>query len=421
MKTWLTYLAAAAMGLAFELTFRDSLFFVSSMNFMADVVMKLGAFIVFPLAFFTMAAGTASLSRRRGRTSFVWLSTIFWAILTSLVLSVCAALVFRIIPTVFPATSTTPSASNQYSALTSGLYSSTAARLVSANPLSVNAFFNFIKSSDCLLPVIFIALIFGYAVRPTTEVIRPAYITLNSISETMFRLARLVARFLWIGLFFLSGAWFYSIFKDGSVHYSWRFLILCIILALVVLFGAIPLIYSLATGFKRNPYKQIARLIPASVAAFFSVNYLFSQSALYTDCRTNLGIHKNIVSTTLPLHSVLTKGGSALVSTMCTCSLIFGITGSLPTVLQTVTVAFACTLVSFVSCLHAGYEVLFTVSFALGLLDLNLSGTEFSVIGLLPLLNGLALMIDVMLAGLGTSFTACHLKSDCDIVGEDTV
>ena len=421
MKTWLTYLAAAAMGLAFELTFRDSLFFVSSMNFMADVVMKLGAFIVFPLAFFTMAAGTASLSRRRGRTSFVWLSTIFWAILTSLVLSVCAALVFRIIPSVFPATSTTPSASNQYSALTSGLYSSTAARLVSANPLSVNAFFNFIKSSDCLLPVIFIALIFGYAVRPTTEVIRPAYITLNSISETMFRLARLVARFLWIGLFFLSGAWFYSIFKDGSVHYSWRFLLLCIILALVVLFGAIPLIYSLATGFKRNPYKQIARLIPASVAAFFSVNYLFSQSALYTDCRTNLGIHKNIVSTTLPLHSVLTKGGSALVSTMCTCSLIFGITGSLPTVLQTVTVAFACTLVSFVSCLHAGYEVLFTVSFALGLLDLNLSGTEFSLIGLLPLLNGLALMIDVMLAGLGTSFTACHLKSDCDIVVEDTV
>jgi len=48
MKTWLTYLAAAAMGLAFELTFRDSLFFVSSMNFMADIVMKLGAFIVFP-------------------------------------------------------------------------------------------------------------------------------------------------------------------------------------------------------------------------------------------------------------------------------------------------------------------------------------------------------------------------------------
>lgn len=421
MKTWLTYLAAAAMGLAFELTFRDSLFFVSSMNFMADVVMKLGAFIVFPLAFITMASGTASLSRRRGRTSFVWLSTLFWALLTSLVLSLCAALVFRFLPAAFPATSTTPAAADQYNSLYSSLYSMTASKLVSANPLSFNAFLNFVKSGDCLIPVILLALVFGYALRPTTQVIRPAYITLNSISEAMFRLARLVARFLWIGIFFLSGSWFYSIFKDGSVHYSSRFLILCIIVALVVLLGAIPLIFSVATGFKRNPYKQISRLISVAVASFFSVNYLFSQSTLYTDCRTNLGIQKNIVSTALPLHSVLTKGGSALVSTVCTCSLIYAINGSLPTLLQTVTVAFACTLVSFICCIHAGYEVLFCVTFALGLLDLNLSGKEFSLIGLLPLINGIALMIDTMLAGLGTSFTACHLKSDCDIVGKDTV
>ena len=421
MKTWLTYLAAAAMGLAFELTFRDSLFFVSSMNFMADVVMKLGAFIVFPLAFFTMASGTASLSRRRGRTSFVWLSTLFWALLTSLVLSLCAALVFRFLPEAFPETSTTPAAADQYNSLYSSLYSMTASKLVSANPLSFNAFLNFVKSGDCLIPVILLSLVFGYALRPTTQVIRPAYITLNSISEAMFRLARLVARFLWIGIFFLSGSWFYSIFKDGSVHYSSRFLILCIVVALVVLLGAIPLIFSVATGFKRNPYKQISRLISAAVASFFSVNYLFSQSTLYTDCRTNLGIQKNIVSAALPLHSVLTKGGSALVSTVCTCSLIYAINGSLPTLLQTVTVAFACTLVSFICCIHAGYEVLFCVTFALGLLDLNLSGKEFSLIGLLPLINGIALMIDTMLAGLGTSFTACHLKSDCDIVGKDTV
>jgi len=421
MKTWLTYLAAAAMGLAFELTFRDSLFFVSSMNFMADIVMKLGAFIVFPLAFFTMASGTASLSRRRGRTAFVWMSTLFWAILTSLVLSICAALIFRIIPTAFPATSTTPASSDQYNTLYSGLYSSTAAKLVSANPLSFNAFLNFVKSGDCLIPVILLALIFGYAFRPTTQVIRPAYITLNSISEAMFRLARLVARFLWLGIFFLSGSWFYSIFRDGSVHYSWSFLSLCIIVALVALFVVVPLIFSLATGFRRSPYKQLSRLLSAAIASFFSVNYLFSQSALYTDCRTNLGIQKNIVSTALPLHSVLTRGGSALISTMCSCSLIYAINGSLPTVLQAVTVAFACTLVSFICCLHAGYEVLFSVTFALGLLDLNLAGKEFSLIGLLPLINGIALMIDTMLAGLGTSFTACHLKSDCDIVGEDTV
>ena len=93
----------------------------------------------------------------------------------------------------------------------------------------------------------------------------------------------------------------------------------------------------------------------------------------------------------------------------------------MPTVLQTVTIAFACTLVSFISCLHAGYEVVFIVTFAIGLLDIDMGGAQFSLIGLIPFLNGIALMFDILLAGLGTSFTACHLKADCNIVDKDVV
>ena len=318
-------------------------------------------------------------------------------------------------------TSTTVQNAQQSASIYQSLSNSTVSKLVAANPLSINAFLNFIKSSDCLIPVIFISLVFGYAVRPTSEIVRPAYITLNSISEIMFRLARQISRFLWIAMFFISGAWFNQMWLDGTVFYSWRFVTLCCIMVVLVLLVALPLIYALVTGFKRNPYRQLSRLISAAVATFFSDNYLFGQCTLYTDCRTNLGIQKNVVSTALPLHSVLTKGGNALVSTMCTCSLLYAISGSLPSVLQMITIAFACTLVSFISCLHAGYEVVFTTSFALGLLNINIAGAEFSLIGLIPLINGMALLIDVMLAGLGTSFTACHLKADCHIVQKDTV
>ena len=421
MKTWLTYLAAVAMGLAFQLTFRDSSTFVSVMGFMSNLVLKLGIFTVFPLAFFTMSSGTASLSRRRGRTGFVWISTIFWAILTSLVLSVIATLVFWIFPSAFPVTSTTPQSVQQSTAIYNSLTNSTITKLVMANPLSLNAFLNFIKSSDCLIPVVFIALVFGYAVRPTSEIVRPAYITINSISEIMFRLARQIAKYLSIGLFFIAGAWFNDMWIDGTVLYSWRFVTLCCIAALLILLVAIPLIYAIVTGFRRNPYRQISRLISAAVASFFSDNYLFSQCTLYTDCRINLGIQKSVVSTSLPLHSILTKGGSSLVSTICTCSLIYTITGSIPSFIQMVTIAFACTLISFISCLHAGYEVVFIASYALGILDLNIAGAEFSLLGMIPLLNGIALMLDVVLAGLGTSFTAYHLKADCHIVRRDTV
>ena len=134
-----------------------------------------------------------------------------------------------------------------------------------------------------------------------------------------------------------------------------------------------------------------------------------------------MGIQKNVVSTALPLHSILTKGGTALVSGLCTCAFISAKTGALPSFVQMVTIAFACTLVSFICCLHAGYEVLFGTAFALRLLNIDISGAEFAIIGLLPLLNGIALLFDVLLSGLGTSFTAYHMNADCHVRSGDTV
>ena len=421
MKTWLTYLAAAAMGIAFELTFRNSAAFVWGMSFLSEIVLRIGVFIVFPLAFFSMAAGTASLSRKNGSGGFVIISSVLWAALSTIVLTFLGTLIFRAFPAVFPVTSTVPENADQAAALYESLAGSSLSKLYAANPFSWNAFSNFVKSGECLVPVVFLALIFGYAIRPTSEIIRPAYITLNSFSEAMFRLARRVSQLLWVGIFFLSGAWIENVITDGTVFVSWRFLILLFASSFLVLFGLIPLLYALCTGFRRSPYRQILRLFSSAVAAFVSGNYLFSQSTLYTDCRINLGIQKNVVSTALPLHSILTKGGSSMVSALCTCAFIAAATGTVPTVVQMVTIAFACTLVSFVCCLHAGYEVLFTTAFALRLLNVDISGSEFAIIGMLPLLNGIALLFDVLLSGLGTSFTAYYLKADCYVRDGDTV
>ncbi|MCF0261348.1 MAG: dicarboxylate/amino acid:cation symporter [Sphaerochaetaceae bacterium] len=421
MKTWLTYLAASAMGLAFELVFKESVVFSTTMYFVADIVLRLGIFIVFPLSFFTMTAGTASLTREKGSNGYVWLSTIFWALFTTVVLAVTASALFRVYPAAFPVTSTTIKEAEEATALYQQLSTSTLVRVDAANPITNNAFLNLLKSSDCLIPIAFLALIMGYAFRPTTEIVRPAYITLNSISEVMFRLTKKVAQLLWIAIFFLSGVWFDKLWNDATVFYSWQFIILCCFIGVAVLLLVIPLIYAIATGFKRNPYRQIGRLLSAGTAGLFSENYLFAQPALYTDCRINLGIQKRVVSTALPIHSFITKGGTALISTMCTCSLIYAINETLPTPVQTITIALACTLASFICCLHAGYEVLFATSFALSLLKVDIKGAEFSILGILPLLNGIAIMFDVLLAGLGTSFTAYQLKADCNIKERDIV
>lgn len=421
MKTWLTYLAATAMGIAFELTFRNSAAFLWGMTLISEIVLRLGVFFVFPLAFFSMSAGTASLSRKKGSGSFVVISSVLWAALSTIVLSFFATLIFRAFPAAFPITSTVPADADQAAVLFESLSDTSLGRLYSANPLSFNAFSNFVKSGECLVPVVFLALVFGYAVRPTSEIIRPAYITLNSISEVMFRLARKVSQILWVAVFFLSGTWLETLLSDGTVFVSWRFMVLLFASVILVLFGIIPLLYALCTEFRRSPYRQILRLLSSAIAAFVSGNYLFSQNTLYTDCRINLGIQKNVVSTALPLHSILSKGGSALISTICTCAFIAAKSGAVPTFVQMLTTAFACTLMSFVCCMHAGYEILFITAFALRLLKVDISGAEFAIIGLLPLLNGAALLFDVLLSGLGTSFTAYHLKADCHVRNEDTV
>ncbi len=423
MKTWLTYLAAAAMGLAFQVTFKESSFFYSSMNFMASIVAKLGVFIVFPLVFFAMTAGTSSLARKKGGNSFVWLSSFFWSLLTTVVMTISAALLFRLLPAAFPVVQSASNAAGvvQDSALYNAFSELTSSRLALANPLSTNAFLNLVKSSDSLLPAMFLALVIGYAARPTSEVMRPAYQVLNSMSEAMFRLARQTAKILWIAVFFISGTWFETLWLNGTVFASWRFITMLFIIGFGTFLIIIPLVYAIATGFKRNPYRQIVRLLSASTAAFFSVNSLFALPALYTDCRINLGIRKNVVSTSLPIHNILTKGGSAMMGTLCSCALVLAANGSMPSATQTITIALACTAVSFASSLHAGYEVLFCVSCALGLIGASTSDNMASLVGMLPLVNGIALLFDTMLSGLGTSFTACNLNADCNIVEKDTV
>ncbi len=421
MKTWLTYLAAAAMGLAFQVNFKESSFFYETMNFMANLTLRLGIFIVFPLVLISMTAGTASLKREKGANGFVWISTICWSLLTTVLLSISAALLFKVFPIAFPSTSTSATTTENATQLVTTLSQSTVSKLNSANPLSINLFLNLIKTSDCLIPVIFVALVLGYALRPTTEVIRPAYMVLNSLSEVMFRLVKQISQLMWIAVFFISGMWYETLWADRTIFHSWRWVVMFCIVGFGALLVIIPLIYAIATGFKRNPYKQIRRLLSASTAAFFSVNYMFSMPALYTDCRINLGIQKRVVATALPLHSVITKGGSAMIGTLCSCSLVLAVSGRMPTTTELITIALACTLVSYVSCLHAGYEVLFCSAMAMSLINSNLSIMAVSILGVLPMMNGIALLFDTLLAGLGTSFTAVYLNADCNIREKDIV
>ena len=178
MKTWLKYLAAVAAGLTVVIVFRDSALFFSITAVCSNALLKLGVFLVIPMVFFSMMSSTASLRRSQGMAGRVWARIVIWDVLIVFILSIFAATLFYLVPAKFPVTSSAGTQNNlqdTFVNLNQGLV-----KMVLS--LDTNAFTSIVSNSGSLIPVVFIAFIIGAAMKPSTDIIRPAYAVTNSIS-----------------------------------------------------------------------------------------------------------------------------------------------------------------------------------------------------------------------------------------------
>ena len=100
MKTWISYLAATAFGLAATLLFGESALFSQIMYTITALVVQLGGFVLIPLVFIGFSSGIASL-RKDSQGGVFARTTIIWSIVTTVLLAVSAAAVFRFFPALF--------------------------------------------------------------------------------------------------------------------------------------------------------------------------------------------------------------------------------------------------------------------------------------------------------------------------------
>ncbi len=400
MKTWITYLAAAAMGLAATLLFGETAAYQQSMSIISSFLVQFGSFILLPLVFIGFASGVASL-RKDSRGGTVAWTTILWSFCGTVLLTVLGAVAFKFLPAMFPATSTAGANAEIVNSIGVGTFSEVLSSVFQGNP-----FYTLVVSGTYLLPIIFVAWILGFAIKPNVEVIRPAYVVMNSFSEAMFRVAYIFSCIGFAFLFFISAAWFAQVWKDGTVFVAISFMRTLLIIVGIMLFGFLPLFYAVFTKFRRNPYRELYRMIAPATAALFSGNIFFSTPILMSVTRHNLGTQKRISATAIPAYTVIGRGGSALVATICVCSLLYAATGSVPSWTVVLMVAGACTQFSFICSFSLGFEVVFISIVALRILKIDLYGAEMTLFGLLPVLNGLGIMMDTVIAGLGTSATS---------------
>lgn len=403
MKTWISYLAATAFGLAATLVFGESSFFQQATYTVTAVLVQLGGFILIPLVFFSFSAGIASL-RKDGKGCTFARTTVFWSVFSTLLLVLSAAAVFRFLPLPFPASSSAGTDPGTFSSVGLQSFSTFLGHLTIVNP-----FYTLVKAEGFLLPVIIIAFFLGWFLKPNVEIIRPAYVVMNSFSETFFRLARAWAQCGAIFLFFISSHWLISVAKEGTVFVMLPFLMILGLGVLLALFVILPLLLAIFSLFSVNPYRILYRMLAPALAGMFTGSIFFTTPATMSLARQNLSVQKRVSGTAIPLYTLIGRGGSALVSTLATLTMIYSATGSVPEDMILLTIALASALFSFVSPLYVGFEVFFITTLTLNFLKIDLYGAHMSMVALMPILNGVGILIDTYVASFGAAYTCSRM------------
>ena len=308
MKTWITYIAAILMGLATALLFGDAVYASGILSAISSFLVSLGIFITIPIMVFTLPSGIASLGKNRKGPRCA-LAVILWAIASAIVLSAAAAVVYSIHPVLFPVTSTAGSAPGALSGHVSYLLSA-----ISSSLYPMNAFWSVATATYFIVPVIIISWILGLAIKPSADIIRPAYTVMNSFAEVMYRISRTYTVYGFFLAYASSASLFIDVYQEKTLFAAPDYAILLGITALVSLVIILPLLFALFTRFKKNPYRILYRSAASIITAFATGNMIASIPMNESIARQNNGVQKrvasvscrysrNIDSPSIPVHS----------------------------------------------------------------------------------------------------------------------
>ena len=385
-------------------TFSSSTPLLKMMSAATSFLTGVAALLFLVVSFVTIASGTASLRKNRlgGRTVRI---TIFRDVVTTVILSILGVILANGIPQLFPVSS---SAGGNYTEVLSSFTSSTDA-LDSGS--IIGKFF---------LPLVFAAFILGAALTPSSDVIRPAYTVMNSFSEAVYRIQRTAAYFGAFYVYVAGTAFFLNIWQEKTAFVSPKPFVALALSVLLVIMVVLPLLYAIFTGFRKNPYGVVGRGLAGLLTAFLSSNIYASSLMGESLSRSNMGIQKRISSTATPLSILIARGGTAFVSTLTTVTLLKTLGAEIST-FALVILALTISGLSLVSSFFPGVEIAVVSVFAIRFLNINVYGAEAAIVALLPILNGFAIMIDVLISFMASAIVGARTKTDAKIPLKDTI
>ncbi len=416
MKKWILNLLSILVGLTVAFFLLGSPALEQLFIYISSLLVNLVPYILYGMIFFISTAGIASLNLQK-LTYKTLFYTLLWASITLLLLILSSGFFSSLMPLV-----------DVDSFIKANL------QIIDGNSVlsrpydsillafSGNNFKPFFFSFGLLMPIVGMSFLLGYGITPTKEVLRPAYSVINSFSEVSLKLLHLISHLMNIGLSFITGVFIVTLLRISSFSIITSFLIYFFLATVIVIFLIFPLLIVIFTK-ERHPYFLLSGLLSPLFHAFFSGTSTYALPVVLQHNRANLGIAKRINALSIPVLSLIGRGGSAFVSSFVLITMLSSRMGDTTLVSMTLKILISCGVFSMVSYAFPGLEVLSITLGTIAVLGLDIyqESTFFFILLLHPLLQGVAAVIDTLICGVGAAASGYRVHAHIPVTKKDRI
>lgn len=390
MKIWLKTAVAAAAGLAIGILLsRGGGGEVAELlPRLSRVALQIGRYAVFPVIFFGVVMGTHEL-RSNGAARRLYGRLALYVAGSNALLTVAGlASVLLLAPQRIPIVVIVDQAPHAPAGLID----------IVAGAFPGNLFQALVNDGSMLLPLLALGLVFGAHLEFDDAAKRPVTELFESLCRIFYQINALVAELFWVAIVLIAAAAAVRLGQADLALYRELFVVLAVNVSVLYL-GVFPaLLYLL--GERTNPYRALYAALGPALTGLVSGDSYVSLGSLVVHGRESFRLPRRVSATVFPLCAVFGRAGSALVTGIGYLMVLRSYTSFEITVEQLLFAALFTFLLSFVAGAAPGLGAMASLTVLWSLSGNGLADGPLIMQPVLPLLAGVAVLLDVTTAAL---------------------
>ena len=372
-------LAGAAAGVFIK---EDSTAFTILAD-LVDLSVNIGHYLLFPLIFFSLPLAVLKL-RNSGKMNKVLKQSFWLSILGTASLSIIGTFLAWSIP--LERIPVIPEVMNNAPVMPKLLQ-------LLAGSLKISSLHSFLNNPSFILPVLIPAFIIGWHMKFDPEVAAPTFNIFDSLSRIFYRANEYILYTMPVLLALLTA---HVVARTKLVIDIQRFIpmvSILIITAIILICLVCPVIIRVVLKDKR-PWLFLKRMFRAFLGALISGSPMFNYGNLVYNLKENLEIRRELAAIVAPIHLLLSRAGTAMISAFCMLMIIRSYSSLEITLFQASWTAFFSFIASYLSLNTPHRSVTLSLIILGSLYGRGLDEGWLILVPILPILTMLACLLD---------------------------